>query len=74
MRIFDVCELTGSETKGQEGKDGEALIGGTGGLCNMDIFFNKHNINVDIHIRMSTHSYEHTYTHSISMSTFKRLN
>jgi hypothetical protein len=36
-------------------------------------FFNKHSTNVDIYIRISTHSYEHTYTHSIPMSISERL-
>jgi hypothetical protein len=37
------------------------------------IFFEKYSTNTDIHTRMSTYPYEHTYTHPISMSTSKKL-
>jgi hypothetical protein len=33
----------------------------------------KHSTNTDIHTYMSTHSYEHTYTHHTLMSNSERL-
>jgi hypothetical protein len=30
-------------------------------------------MHVDIHTRMITHSYEHTYVHRIPMSTYEKL-
>jgi hypothetical protein len=36
-------------------------------------FFEKHSINIDIYICMSTHSYKYTHTHSILMITSERL-
>jgi hypothetical protein len=39
----------------------------------MQIFFTKHNTNIDIYICMIIYLYEHTHTHPIFMSTFERL-
>jgi hypothetical protein len=37
-------------------------------------FFLKHSTNVDTHICMSIHLYEHMHVYHIFMSTFERLN
>jgi hypothetical protein len=39
----------------------------------MHHFFEKHSINTDTHMRMSTHPYEYTYAHPTLMSTSERL-
>jgi hypothetical protein len=36
-------------------------------------FFEKHSIDVDIYIRMSTHSYKYTHAHVTLMSIFETL-
>jgi hypothetical protein len=38
------------------------------------VFLEKYSINMNIYIRMITHSYEYIYTHPISMSISERLN
>jgi hypothetical protein len=37
------------------------------------IFFEKHSTNTYTHIRMSTHIYERTYAHPVSMNTSEKL-
>jgi hypothetical protein len=37
--------------------------------AHVTIIFEKYSINVDSHIRMSTHPYEHTHEHPNLMST-----
>jgi hypothetical protein len=39
----------------------------------LDFFFEKHSIDVDIYIRMSTHSYKYTHAHVTLMSIFETL-
>jgi hypothetical protein len=41
--------------------------------CTYESFFEKHSTNIDTHICMSTHSYEHTHAHHIPMSTSEKL-
>jgi hypothetical protein len=48
--------------------DIEELCGGSGIL-----FILKHGTNIDIHIRMSTHLYEHTHAHPTPMSISEKL-
>jgi hypothetical protein len=43
-------------------------------ISKVTFFCEKHSINIDTYIRMSTHLYEYMYVHSTPMSTFKRLN
>jgi hypothetical protein len=38
-----------------------------------DFLFDKHSTNADTYTHMSTHPYDHTYAHSILISTFERL-
>jgi hypothetical protein len=64
-----VCLVGSVPRKPPRGKGGGGGVGQTGS----DVFFKKHNINVDTYICMNTYLYKHIYVHPISMNTFIKL-